>query len=142
MSTVYETQPHFVAYLDLLAGKHLIKAEEDESLNRMHSLLQVAKDSGAHSANAIFPKCKIKIFSDNIIIACRLTGDPAKDYSRILSAFMLVSAIQIVGLEITITRLEGKFKLSQNKDEADRLGAAEHVAQRGHADLAERMRGR
>lgn len=100
MSTVYETQPHFVAYLDLLAGKHLIKAEEDESLNRMHSLLQVAKDSGAHSANAIFPKCKIKIFSDNIIIACRLTGDPAKDYSRILSAFMLVSAIQIVGLEM------------------------------------------
>lgn len=49
---------------------------------------------------------------------------------------------QIVGLEIAITRLEGKFKLSQNKDEADRLGAAEHVAQRGHADLAERMRGR
>ena len=100
MSTVYETQPHFVAYLDLLAGKHLIKAEEDESLNRMHSLLQVAKDSGAHSANAIFPKCKIKIFSDNIIIACRLTGSPAKDYSRILSAFMLVSALQIVGLEM------------------------------------------
>ena len=100
MNTVYETQPHFVAYLDLLAGKHLIKAEEDESLNRMHSLLQVAKDSGAHSANAIFPKCKIKIFSDNIIIACRLTGNPAKDYSRILSAFMLVSAIQIVGLEM------------------------------------------
>ena len=100
MSTAYETQPHFVAYLDLLAGKHLIKSEEDESLNRMHSLLQVAKDSGAHSANAIFPKCKMKIFSDNIIIACRLTGDPAKDYSRILSAFMLVSAIQIVGLEM------------------------------------------
>ena len=92
MSTAYETQPHFVAYLDLLAGKHLIKSEEDESLNRMHSLLQVAKDSGAHSSNAIFPKCKMKIFSDNIIIACRLTGDPAKDYSRILSAFMLVYA--------------------------------------------------
>lgn len=100
MSTVYKTQPHFVAYLDLLAGKRLIKTEEDESLNRMHSLLQVAKDSGAHNANALFPKCKIKIFSDNIIIACRLTGNPAKDYSRILSAFTLVSAIQIVGLEM------------------------------------------
>ena len=24
MSTVYKTQPHFVAYLDLLAGKRLI----------------------------------------------------------------------------------------------------------------------
>ena len=48
---------------------------------------------------------------------------------------------KIVGLEIAITRLEGKFKLSQNKDEADRLGAAAHVAQRGNADLAERMRG-
>jgi transcriptional regulator len=29
----------------------------------------------------------------------------------------------IVGIEITITRLEGKFKMSQNKNEADQRGA-------------------
>jgi transcriptional regulator len=29
----------------------------------------------------------------------------------------------IVGIEITVTKLEGKFKLSQNRSEADRLGA-------------------
>lgn len=32
---------------------------------------------------------------------------------------------QIVGLELTITRLEGKWKMSQNRDEEDRHGAAE-----------------
>lgn len=31
----------------------------------------------------------------------------------------------IVGLEFTITRLEGKWKLSQNRSERDRLGVAE-----------------
>lgn len=47
----------------------------------------------------------------------------------------------IVGLEIAITRIEGKDKLSQNKDEADRLGAAALVDARGNADLARAMRG-
>ena len=47
---------------------------------------------------------------------------------------------KIVGLEIAITRLDGKFKLSQNRDEADRLGAADHLAQRGDTALADWMR--
>lgn len=45
----------------------------------------------------------------------------------------------IVGLEITVTRLEGKFKLSQNKDEADRLGAADALQQRGEATQGDQM---
>ena len=49
---------------------------------------------------------------------------------------------KIVGLEIAITQLTGKFKLSQNKDEADRLGAAQHVAQRGNPALGDWMRDR
>jgi transcriptional regulator len=32
---------------------------------------------------------------------------------------------QIVGFELTITRFEGKWKMSQNRDEEDRHGAAE-----------------
>ena len=100
MGVPYKTTPHFVAYLDLLAGKRLICEAEDESLNSLHYLLQAAIDSGAHSANAIFPKCKIKVFSDNIIIACRLTGQPERDLPRVRATLTLVSAIQIVGMEM------------------------------------------
>lgn len=42
----------------------------------------------------------------------------------------------IVGLEIRITRLEGKFKLSQNKDERDRAGAADALQRQPGAAAA------
>lgn len=41
----------------------------------------------------------------------------------------------IVGIEIEITRLTGKFKLSQNKDEADISGAASALDQRGQREM-------
>lgn len=40
----------------------------------------------------------------------------------------------IVGLEITISRLEGKWKMSQNRSEADRDGVAEGLRRAGGAD--------
>jgi transcriptional regulator len=46
----------------------------------------------------------------------------------------------IVGIEVDITALVGKSKLSQNKEARDRLGAADTLAARGHDELAERMR--
>lgn len=46
----------------------------------------------------------------------------------------------IVGIEVRITRLEGKAKLSQNKDARDREGAIEALEARGHAGLAQAMR--
>jgi transcriptional regulator len=46
----------------------------------------------------------------------------------------------IVGLEVAVTSLVGKSKLSQNKEERDRLGAADALAGRGQLGLAERMR--
>ena len=46
----------------------------------------------------------------------------------------------IVGIEVAITLLVGKSKLSQNKDARDRLGAADTLAERGHDELAQRMR--
>jgi transcriptional regulator len=46
----------------------------------------------------------------------------------------------IVGLEIQITRLVGKYKLGQNREERDRLGAADGLAAQGHSGLAEAMR--
>lgn len=46
----------------------------------------------------------------------------------------------IVGIEVTITSLVGKCKLSQNREPRDRLGAAQTLAERGHDELARRMR--
>lgn len=100
MGIYYKTSKHFVAYLDLLAGKSLIQSHEDESLNKLHSLLQAAKESCSHNNKALFPNCKIKIFSDNVIISCKLTGKIERDLAKINSAIMLISAIQIVGMEM------------------------------------------
>ncbi|MEI2416404.1 FMN-binding negative transcriptional regulator [Orrella sp. JC864] len=46
----------------------------------------------------------------------------------------------IVGIEIAVTALAGKRKLSQNREARDRLGAAQALAELGHAELARHMR--
>lgn len=46
----------------------------------------------------------------------------------------------IVGIEIEITRLVGKFKLGQNRELRDRLGAADGLTALGQTDLAQAMR--
>jgi transcriptional regulator len=46
----------------------------------------------------------------------------------------------IVGIEIEVTRLVGKFKLGQNREARDRLGAADGLARQGQAAIAEAMR--
>ncbi len=60
-------------------------------------------------------------------------GDSAPEYIDAMLA-------QIVGIEVAVTRMVGKSKLSQNKAERDRLGAAQTLAERGRAALAQRMR--
>jgi transcriptional regulator len=61
-------------------------------------------------------------------------GDAPADYM----AGMLAN---IVAFRIAVTRVEAKSKLSQNRDAADRAGAAEGVAGQGAADVAAMMRG-
>ncbi len=46
----------------------------------------------------------------------------------------------IVGIEVEITRLVGKSKLGQNREERDRLGAADGLAALGQTDMAQAMR--
>jgi len=46
----------------------------------------------------------------------------------------------IVGIEIAVTSLVGKSKLSQNKEARDRLNAAEILKARGHEAMSELMR--
>jgi transcriptional regulator len=48
----------------------------------------------------------------------------------------------IVGIEIAPTSLQGKWKVSQNQPERNRQGAAQGVADEGHAELATWMMGR
>lgn len=45
----------------------------------------------------------------------------------------------IVGLEIEVARMVGKWKLSQNKEERDREGAAAELRARGEAALSDAM---
>lgn len=45
----------------------------------------------------------------------------------------------IVGIEIEITRLTGKSKISQNREERDSRGAAENLRERGQEALAAHM---
>jgi len=47
----------------------------------------------------------------------------------------------IVGFELIIESLEGKYKLSQNRDEADRAAVAAAFEREGRADLARLMDG-
>lgn len=46
----------------------------------------------------------------------------------------------IVGIEVEITRLVGKFKLSQNREPRDRLAAAEALIRQGDEQIGQAMR--
>ncbi|MFZ1829053.1 MAG: FMN-binding negative transcriptional regulator [Candidatus Competibacteraceae bacterium] len=45
----------------------------------------------------------------------------------------------IVGIEIEVTKMVGKWKLSQNKDERDRINAAEELRKRGEQVISGAM---
>ena len=46
----------------------------------------------------------------------------------------------IVGLELAVDRIEGKWKMSQNRSAEDRAGAADGLAREGRADVAALVR--
>lgn len=64
--------------------------------------------------------------------AWRMADAPADYMSAMLAA--------IVGVEITFDRVVAKSKLSQNREDRDRLQAAEILEGRGQTDLARAMR--
>jgi len=61
----------------------------------------------------------------------KMTDAPQEYIEQMLAA--------IVGLEIEISTIVGKWKLSQNKEERDRIGAAEELRKRGADVLSEAM---
>jgi transcriptional regulator len=60
-------------------------------------------------------------------------GDSAPDYIDSMLR-------NIVGIEIAITALVAKVKLSQNREARDRLGAADTLDERQHTAMAASMR--
>lgn len=60
-------------------------------------------------------------------------SDAAPDYIDVLLH-------NIVGIEIALTSLVGKVKLSQNREPRDRLAAADRLQARGHGAMAQAMR--
>ena len=61
----------------------------------------------------------------------RMTDSSPEYIDKMLSA--------IVGIEVEITQMVGKWKLSQNKEERDRLNAAEELGRRGEQQLSAAM---
>ena len=59
-------------------------------------------------------------------------SDAPRDYME-----MMVKSI--VGLEIEITRMIGKFKLSQNRENRDRLNAGQVLVEQGNEVLGKAM---
>jgi len=56
-------------------------------------------------------------------------------------AFIEAQIKGIVGLEIEITAFEGKWKVSQNRPEADRIGVTQGLAGQGDAAMAQLVAG-
>ncbi len=69
------------------------------------------------------------------------TGDP-RPWKMSDSAREYIDQMvsMIVGIEVEITRITGKWKLSQNKEERDRANAADELDKRGSTEIAEAMR--
>ena len=61
----------------------------------------------------------------------KMTDSPEDYITQMLTA--------IVGIEIEITAIVGKWKLSQNREDRDRLAAAEALTQRGEHLVAQEM---
>ena len=72
----------------------------------------------------------------------RHEADEAKPWKMGDSAPEFIDSLlkSIVGIEIAITSLVGKSKLSQNKEARDRANASASLEARGHSELAAVMR--
>jgi transcriptional regulator len=68
------------------------------------------------------------------------TGDKAWRMTDAPSDYIDAMLKLIVGIEVEVTRIVGKSKVGQNREERDRLGAADELARRGSRELSDAMR--
>jgi len=69
----------------------------------------------------------------------RTSGDEAWRMTDAPKDYIAARLAAIVGIEIEIIKVVGKSKVSQNRQERDRVSAAEELARRGDAVLARAM---
>jgi transcriptional regulator len=62
-----------------------------------------------------------------------MTDSPPEYIAQMLS--------NIVGIEIEITKMVGKWKLSQDKDARDRVNAVDELRKRGEQEISRAMLG-
>lgn len=70
----------------------------------------------------------------------RAAVEPPWKMSDAPAEFIERMVASIVGIEVRIERIVGKWKLGQNRADRDRLNAADAVQARGEAETAEAMR--
>jgi len=63
----------------------------------------------------------------------KMTDSPPEYIAQMLS--------NIVGIEIEITKMVGKWKLSQDKDARDRVNAVDELRKRGEQEISRAMLG-
>jgi len=77
--TPLKTSEHIVAFLDMLGATSRVKKDQDATLNEIHALysttIKIAKEN---CLLGDLEGIKIKIFSDNIIIAKELSPNPSE----------------------------------------------------------------
>jgi hypothetical protein len=93
-----KTEPHIIAYLDLLGFKRIIFADKDNSmLNKIHvcmqdcikNLQEVMQLSDIHD-------CKIKVFSDNIMIAIPSSWNRRDDHHPVIALNRIKTAVKFI----------------------------------------------
>ncbi len=88
---VYKTTPHIVAFIDILGATNAILKQTDESLEVIHKIYEFAMTAFPGYRRFGFAEPKIKIFSDNIVIAM-----PCDSICQKINVFYLVATMSAV----------------------------------------------
>jgi transcriptional regulator len=93
----------------------------------------------AHGQASIMQPADLRQFVSDLTAANEPPGDRSWHLDNLNPALSTRLLDQIVGLTIQIDRLEGKFKLSQNRSPADRARVKNALTARGSTELAKLM---
>lgn len=96
------TEPYLIAYLDMLGSSEKIKRDGDNTaLNQLDQIYRDVLELPSTEALKFFQSFKIRIFSDNIIVAVKLsTGSYSYESKQleITRLFQFVSYFQFIAL--------------------------------------------
>lgn len=95
-TNVVQTKKHVIAYLDILGAQKLMVSDENISFL---GVLQNEYEQITNLPNVLkhipqFESIKVKIFSDNIIIASELTGNKVTNKEKLNKILQMVSYLQ------------------------------------------------